>query len=315
MELPNTSGAPNEPAGTLSATPAAPQQEKTPATPAQQSGVNAPAPQADAPGESEYNAKMRGYIEKFFPDAYKGVDSQIQGAKAEADSLRQAALTPEDIDRIVEERVNQRISGQQATPAVTPQQQINALPQAEKAEFMKALQEGRTADAEQILTESLVSKMTPGIQEQVQSRILNQVLTYQQATETVREFEREFYDPSANGDLLPWKEIIDTQARNEMAKLVQQKKVHDVPTYIEAHKSCVAKATQDLRNKIAVLRGEGKNEALTRQKQVLAQTPITPGQVAPRGDTAVNNGQSSTPQDYIAERRRKLDTMRGLVRV
>lgn len=308
----------NGQAGQSTPAPATPDKQNTP----QQAGTGQAAQGTNGSGEQDASAtptpdtqtKYKEYVKNFFPDAFKDEEQ----AQEQVTNLRSAALTPEDINRIVEEQVNQRMADNKSNPSPDPatlQQQVNALAPQEKANFLALVRDGKNDEAEKYLLDQLSSTVAPSIEQRVQRQVLSQVMAYTQAENAVKTFEQGFYSPEENADLAPWKEDIDRYAKELMLGLVQAKKVTNVPQYIDAHKACVIQAATALRQKINAIRGQGAQAALTRQTEVLSQTPVTPGQITPRGDTPANNAQPQTASDYIAERRRKLDLNQGLVRV
>ena len=316
MENP-TIGVTSEPGTTTPGQSATPQ---TTQASAQSAGANGSSPQQDASGEGgespdtfSPDEKYEKYVELFFPDYVK---NKKANGTAQAQQLQQAALSPEDIDRIVQERVNARLAQQAPAQPATTQQQINSLPPEEKAEFLTLLKNGDNKRAEEVLNRNLVESMTPGVLAQVQQNVMSRMMAFQHATTTIKEFESDFYSPSKNQDLIPWKGTIDLQAKEMVNRMYTDGQIKDVNDYLDAHKTAIQLATKDLRNKLASLRGEGKQEAMTRQQQVLATQTITPGQVGARpGESAPNSTQPLNAQDYITARKQRQAQMTRMVSV
>ena len=313
MENP-TIGVTSEPGATAPGQSATPQITQASA---QSAGANVSLAQQDANGEGDPpdtfspGEKYEKYVELFFPDYVK--NKKANGAQ-QVQQLQQAALSPDDINRIIEERVDARMA--QAPPAATTQQQINSLPPEEKAEFLTLLKNGDNERAEKVLNRNLVESMTPGVLAEVQQNVMSRMMAFQYATTTIKEFESDFYSPPKNQDLVPWKGTIDLQAKEMVNRMYNDGQIKDVNDYLDAHKTAIQLATKDLRNKLASLRGEGKQEAMTRQTQVLATQTIAPGQTGSRpGDTAPNSTQPLNAQDYITARKQRQAQIQRMVSV
>ena len=121
---------------------------------------------------------------------------------------------------------------------------------------------------------------------------------------------------SANPDLVPLESWIASEAAARMQRAQASGQVKSTDDAIRIYTSSVDEAVASARKLYLTLRGEGQQQAMTRNREVITSQPIPPQQV----DTSrpqVTGGQPTepkveTPQEYLAKREAAQARQKGL---
>lgn len=151
----------------------------------------------------------------------------------------------------------------------------------------------------------------------VQNKVANDVIqkAVERATETMRvqmEIDRYLNDlRGQNPDIAPMERYLRPHVEYRLSQEVS--KIKTSQDYIEAYKKAVDAEVTELRKVTGQYRAAGKNEANTRNQQVVNASTLTPQQVALQ---ASQSSQESNPQvttgDYLNARLAKAQAIRGM---
>jgi len=116
---------------------------------------------------------------------------------------------------------------------------------------------------------------------------------------------------SQNADIAPMERYIEAPVANRVRLAQEAGKIRTSDDFIREYKSAVDAEVQEIRKLTGQYRAAGQQVATTRQKEILAATPLSPQAVTP---PASEPGQPQTPpvetaEDYFT-RRRTLEAMR-----
>lgn len=231
-------------------------------------------------------------------------DSVAQAEQVEAPVTPAAATLPPEVLQLMQSMqqelaaVKERLTPTAATPAVDP----NAEPN-----WVTLLREGKTNEAVRALAGDVAA--------------INQTALIAQATaqtrETMRaEAEIDRYTTEIRGqnpDLAPMEQLIAADAGNRMAAARTAGIINSTDDAVRIYKSCVAEAVTSARKLYHTLRGDGKQEAQVRQREVLSSRPIPPQSVDTSRPQVTGTDAAEAPQETVAdylEKRRSVDNWR-----
>jgi hypothetical protein len=178
-----------------------------------------------------------------------------------------ATLPPEVLELMQSMQAELTALKTQLTPA-TP-------PPADPAEpsWIALLREGKIKEAEDALADSVARR--------------NQTQTIEQAVARAREVARaesavETFVTNLrvqNPELIPMENMIAAEAQQLMALAQSQGKIKSTDDAIRIYQESVTEAVTSARKLYHTLRGDGKQEAMTRNREVISSRPIPPQQV------------------------------------
>ena len=143
--------------------------------------------------------------------------------------------------------------------------------------WIPLLREGKIKEAEDAMAQSVMAR--------IKDQFGNQFL--QQSTAQTREIMRAEAETdrftsdlrAQNPELVPMEKMIAVHAQELMNVARQQGKIHTTDDAIRTYKESVTEAVSSARKLYHTLRGDGKQEAQVRQREVLSSRPIPPQSV------------------------------------
>lgn len=213
------------------------------------------------------------------------------------------ALPPEIIEVI--QGLQQQVQSlqQQLTP---PQPPAPASP-AEEDDWIALLSQGKKAEGEAALARAIRKNL--GMDDYQQQAVQAAVERVQVENE-INTFVRDLR--TANPELVPMEDLISIKAQSMLE--AASPRIKSSSDFVKEYKSAVTKAAEDVRKLYQQIRSAGKEEAVTRNTQVLSSTPVPPNPVSsPREQAQTDtNAQPDTPFDYLAKRKQREYQLRGL---
>jgi hypothetical protein len=172
-----------------------------------------------------------------------------------------------------------------------------------EANWVQLLREGKTDEA--------ISEMAALVATKNYDALIQQTMA--QTREVMRaeaDIERFTTDlRSQNPELVPMESLIASEAQNRMAVARQQGLIKTTDDAIRIYKASVTEAVTSARKLYLTIRGDGKQEAQVRQREVLSSRPVSPQQVDTNRPQVTGEPQeppTESPTEYI-ERRRAID--------
>lgn len=118
---------------------------------------------------------------------------------------------------------------------------------------------------------------------------------------------------STNPDIVPYERYLKAPVDAAVQAEIQAGKIKNPDQYISAYRRAVDNEVEALRNLRLQERAGGKQEAMTRTREVLSATPLAPNQTSNRTtETTKENASDETPMDYITRRQQAHNRTRGL---
>lgn len=185
---------------------------------------------------------------------------------------------------------------------------------ADPEEWVEKIRAGDFKAARQSLLNEFKKEFASDIQtksSEAEQRALQAMQTQMRIDEYVREVR------SANPDIAPYERYLKPQVEAAVAADVQSGRIKTVDQYVSAYRKAVDTEVETLRNLRLQERAGGKQEAMTRTKQVLSSTPLAPNQTSNR-TTEAEQGEiadvssEAARMDYITRRNQALNRSRGL---
>lgn len=190
--------------------------------------------------------------------------------------------------------------GQQAPAAPAPV----AVSPAEEADWLRYLAEGKKEQGEALLAAKVKSIVGDGLEQAAVEKTLA-LIDAQSFANKVR---------TDNPDLLPMEQYITAAAQQRIMAAQAAGKIKTPGDYVTVYKDAVNTEIAAARQLILSFRGEGRQEGLTRQAQVLASPSLQPSQVDTQRQTAAVPTEEpvQTPSDYLAMRQANKARGQGL---
>ena len=175
--------------------------------------------------------------------------------------------------------------------------------------WIKLLREGRVTEAEDALAATVAKKN----QQKLVEDSTNQTREIMRAENEIDRFTTEIR--SANPELVPMESLIAVEAQKFMNQARIDGKIKTTDDAIRIYKLGVTEAVTSARKLYHTLRGDGKQEAQVRQREVLSSRPVTPQQTDTTR-TQVDQTTQEPPQEsaseYLAKREQVAAFRKGL---
>lgn len=294
----------------------------SPTTPTETVVVTTPTPtptptSATPPLGTPQDEARRALYEKHYGTTAQPPQDQVQAPPTEttaqvdppADAVAPpATATPTPTDAILaamqamQAELAALKAGMPAPPTPLPE------PTATEPSWIALLREGKVAEAEAALKDSIAKQVLPDAVAQAQA----QTREYMRAEAELETFVRELR--SANPELAPLEKFITSEANETLTALRAAGKILTTEDAVREYKKAVIEAKDNARKLYQQLRGAGKQEAMVRSTEVLSSTTLAPNsvdqsrtQAAPPSEPA-----TETTEDYFAKRRAAESKARGL---
>lgn len=178
-----------------------------------------------------------------------------------------------------------------------------------EASWVALIREGKFEEAEIAMADAIAKRNNP--------------LTVQQAVTQAREIGRAEAEVdryvtelrTQNPELLPMESWIASEAQKLMAVAQQSGKIKSTDDAIQSYKTSVSEAVSSARKLYQRIRGDGKQEANTRNREVLSSLPIPPQTVDNTRSQNTSEGQEppqESVQDYLQKRSDAANKRKGL---
>jgi hypothetical protein len=116
-----------------------------------------------------------------------------------------------------------------------------------------------------------------------------------------------------NPDLAQFERYLQAPVAERVEVARRTGKVNNPQDFVREYKAAVDAEVANLRNLGFQFRAAGKDEALTRSREVVSSTPLSPQQLqSPQAGTSDGQPQVETQDDYFARRRADESRRRGL---
>ena len=148
---------------------------------------------------------------------------------------------------------------------------VTAAPESEPS-WVALLREGRVKEAEDALAASVAAKN----QNQLVQQALQQTREVMRAEADVDNFTTGLR--TANPELVPMEGWIASEAQKIMFNARQQGLIKTTDDAVRTYKSAVTEAVTSARKLYLAIRGDGKQEAQIRSREVLSSRPVPPQQ-------------------------------------
>lgn len=278
----------------------------------------------ETPQPSQQDINRQALYEQYYGTATPtGGDAPVvettpaQESAAIADPVAPPAVTPTatlppEVLQLLQTMQSELIAlkSQQAPPP--PAIPVTPVADAEPA-WIPLLREGKIKEAEDAMAASVMAKIKDQLQDQLLQKSTDQTITRMRAEADVDRFTTELR--TANPELVPMEKMIAVDAQERMNQAYKQGLVKTTDDAVRIYKASVTEAVTSARKLYHTLRGDGKQEAQTRNREVLSSQPVPPNQV----DTSrqqVNTPQQEPPAqtdaEYIQRRRAVSDYQKGL---
>lgn len=158
-------------------------------------------------------------------------------------------------------------------------------------DWLKLLADGKKSEGEK----ALAALLGPEIEKAAVAKALQQI-TVEREIDTFASKVR-----SDNADIIQMEPYVAQAAFNRIQQVMQNNPTAD---YVTVYKQAVTAEIENARKLVQTFRGAGKQEAVTRQTQVLSTPTIKPNAVNLERDAPKADGEPEveTPQSYMAKR-------------
>lgn len=278
---------------TLEATPT-PASAETPSTPIQ--------------GNPTQNADRAALYEKHYgsqpaPEETPVVDPAAQ-APATPTAPPVAQLAPEVLQMLSTMQAKlDALEGKIPAPPPPPAPDPNAEPN-----WITLLREGKIKEADEAHAAAIAAK----IQQQITDNAVAQAREFARVEQITSAHVAAVR--AANADLAPMQSYIEFHAGQLMQQAQREGKVKTTDDAIRVYTQSVDEAVANARKLYHTLRGDGKSEAMTRNREVISSLPVTPQGVQMDRTQASPDTPAPEPtvQDYLARRLAVSNANKGL---
>lgn len=193
-----------------------------------------------------------------------------------------------------------QVQAQAPPPVAAPA----ALSPAEQKDWLALMAEGKKEEGEKLFAQK--------IEREISERIQNQAMERMEANRTMYEFTTKIRNE--NPDLVQMEDYIAYAAKNKLDAAVQAGRIKTPADYATVYKESVTAEVEKARNLANALRGVGKNEALTRSREVVSTQTLQPNAINQNRETPVTPSEPAqeTVEDYFTQRRQRSLAGRGL---
>lgn len=174
------------------------------------------------------------------------------------------------------------------------------------AAWVEKIRQGDFEGAENVLAQKVQQALQPRLEE-VRNRAYQDALS---ASQVNLEIDRHVQKARLeNPDIVHFEKYLEAPVSQRVAQANALGLIKSPADFVRETKSAIDAEVTQLRNLGLVLRGQGKQEAQTRNQQVLASTPLTPNQVQ---STQVTDASQLTPDESLQSyfERRRADEQR-----
>ena len=187
------------------------------------------------------------------------------------------------------------IKAQTASPTPPP---APPAPEAE-APFVALLREGKVNEA----TAALAAEVAKLNQTQIVDQAVARAREVARAEADIESFVKDL--KTANPELLIMESMVTADAQQRLAAVQASGKIKTTEDAVREYKKAVLDATESARKIAQSLRGEGKTEAMVRNREVLAASTPTPNQLNPRQPAAPEPQEPvvESPESYLEMRK------------
>ena len=171
-------------------------------------------------------------------------------------------------------------------------------------QWVEMLAQGKYNEAEELL----FKHFTPRIQAQIQPQLVQQATEASNAERQIQSFINKF--EKDNADILSMKDYVVVGAERRLQIAQNEGKIKSTADFVREYEAAVTNEANELRSKLQIARGAGKDDALTSRREVLSATTLEPtGIQMPR-----DNKQPApmTTADYISMRQNKVRVLNGM---
>jgi hypothetical protein len=231
-------------------------------------------------------------------------ESTAQVEQVEASVVPPAATLPPEIMQLMQQMSAELAEVKAKLTPAAPTVNTEAEPE---PGWIKLLREGRVSEAEDALADAVARKN----QQKLVEDSTNQTREIMRAENEIDRFTTELR--TANADLVPLEKLIAVDAQERMAAARAAGQIKTTDDAIRIYKTSVTEAVASARKLYQRVRGDGKEEAQVRQREVLSSRPITPQQPdlsrSQNSETTPQEPPTESPQEYL-EKRRAIDNWR-----
>lgn len=176
--------------------------------------------------------------------------------------------------------------------------------------WITLLREGKIKEADEAHAAAIAAK----IQQQITDNAVAQAREFSRVEQITQAHVAAVR--AANQDLTPMQGYIEFEAGQLIQKAQREGKVKTTDDAIRVYTQSVDEAVANARKLYHTLRGDGKTEAMTRNREVISSLPITPQGVQMDRTQATPNGTQAqlepTVQDYLEKRRSLSNAQKNL---
>jgi hypothetical protein len=179
--------------------------------------------------------------------------------------------------------------------------------------WVAMLREGKLSEFEDALAAAVGRKTADSLIQQATERSTTQTIERMRAENEIERFTTDLR--SQNPELVPMERLIAAGATDRMAVARAQGLIKTTDDAIRIYKQSVTEEVNSARKLYHTLRGDGKQEAQVRQREVLSSRPIPPQQVDTSRPQVTNQEQeppTETALDYIQKRQQTDNWKKGL---
>ncbi len=188
--------------------------------------------------------------------------------------------------------------------ANTPKPAPVAATPAEES-WLKLLADGKVPEGEVALARRLEAE----ISDRIQARTIERMATERQIL-SINEAAR-----AANAEILnpTMERYISYGVQSRLQSAVAEGKIQTPADYVTVYKSAVDAEIEIARQQALTFRGAGKQDAATRQREVVSANPLQPNSITQNREPAPAQAAPETASDYFAKRKLAEARGRGLV--
>lgn len=175
--------------------------------------------------------------------------------------------------------------------------------------WITALKEGRIEDAEKLLADVAAKRNQESIVEAAVARAREVARAESEIESFVKDVR------GANTDIADMEELVTFRAQQALEGVKASGKIKTTEDAIREYKRAVLDATDYARKVAQKLRGSGKQEAMTRNQEVLSATTLNPQQITSTREPQQNSQGSAEPEsieNYFEKRKQAEAARKGL---
>ena len=222
-----------------------------------------------------------------------------------------AQLPPEFLQLLQNQADQLKAMQTQIAALKPPAPQVDTTHEPEPS-WIAALREGRVADAERLLVESVAAKVQQPTTEAASVAAAERLRAEFEINSFVNEVR------AANPELVPMEDLVAMRAGAAFNALKAAGKITSTEDTVREYKKCVLDATESVRKIALGFRGQGKSEAAVRNREVLSVSTPSPQQTSVRTGDQINpkpgddnRSDAERTSDYMEQRRQQAARGRG----